>query len=231
MKKKLVFLTGAGVSAESGIATFRDGNGLWNNYKIEDVATYEAWLRNRKLVLDFYNMRRKDALNAQPNEAHRIMAELEQYFDVQIITQNVDNLHEKAGSKKVLHLHGELSKARSTKNADLIVEVEGWELNEGDLAPDGAQLRPHIVWFGEEVPMMYEAEKLVRKADIFAVVGTSLQVYPAAGLVYSVPSRSPRFVIDPHIPDFSFAENTHFYPEKASTGMSKLRDALLKSYL
>lgn len=229
--KKLVFLTGAGVSAESGIATFRDSGGLWSNYRVEDVATFEAWQKNRKLVLEFYNLRRKDAFNAQPNDAHRIIAELEQFFSVQVITQNVDNLHEKAGSTNILHLHGELFKARSTKNSKYVVDIDGCELNEGDIAPDGSQLRPHIVWFGEAVPMMAKAEKIVEKADLFAVVGTSLQVYPAANLVFSVPPVSPRFVIDPQIPEFSFSENTYFFAKKAGEGMKELRQILLNDYL
>ena len=229
--KKLVFLTGAGVSAESGISTFRDSGGLWNNYRIEDVATFEAWQKNRALVLEFYNMRRKDALKAEPNEAHLIIAELEKYFDVEVITQNVDNLHEKAGSTKILHLHGELFKARSTKNKNYVVEIDGWELKEGDKAPDGSQLRSHIVWFGEDVPMIYNAEKIAEKADIFAVVGTSLQVYPAAGLVFSVPKDSPRFVVDPHIPEFKFDANTQFFANKASEGMKELKKLLLDKYV
>ncbi|MDR6195087.1 NAD-dependent deacylase [Siphonobacter sp. SORGH_AS_0500] len=226
--KKLVVLSGAGISAESGIKTFRDSDGLWENYRIEDVATPEAWLRNPELVLDFYNQRRKQALTAEPNEAHRILADLQEHFDVQIITQNVDNLHERAGSKKVLHLHGELFKVRSTRNPELIYELDGWELKTGDLCEAGSQLRPHIVWFGEEVPAMMEAIPMCEEADIFVVVGTSLQVYPAAGLVDYVFSSVPVFVIDPQSPKVSRRKNVTFIQETASLGMQMLRSQLIQ---
>ncbi|PKK38388.1 NAD-dependent protein deacylase [Siphonobacter sp. SORGH_AS_0500] len=226
--KKLVVLSGAGISAESGIKTFRDSDGLWENYRIEDVATPEAWLRNPELVLDFYNQRRKQALTAEPNEAHRILADLQEHFDVQIITQNVDNLHERAGSKKVLHLHGELFKVRSTHNPELIYELDGWELKTGDLCEAGSQLRPHIVWFGEEVPAMIEAIPMCEEADIFVVVGTSLQVYPAAGLVDYVFSSVPVFVIDPQSPKVSRRKNVTYIQETASLGMQMLRSQLIQ---
>ena len=225
--KKLVVLSGAGISAESGIKTFRDSDGLWENYRVEEVATPEAWRRDPLLVLEFYNQRRKQALSSDPNEAHRILADLQNHFDVQIITQNVDNLHERAGSKKVLHLHGELFKVRSTTNPELIYELDGWELKAGDLCDEGSQLRPHIVWFGEEVPAMVEALPMCEEADIFVVVGTSLQVYPAAGLVDYVFSSVPIYVIDPQWPKVSRRKNVTYIQEKASTGMQILRNQLL----
>lgn len=231
VKKKLVVLSGAGISAESGIKTFRDSDGLWEGYSIEDVATPEGWQRNPKLVLDFYNERRKQGLVAQPNLAHLILAELEQYFDVHIITQNVDNLHEKAGSTNVLHLHGELFKARSTKNPKLVYDIDGWELKLGDTCELGSQLRPHIVWFHEEVPMMEPALKITENADIFIVVGTSLVVYPAAGLVYYVQPRVPIFVVDPKTPEMSGSTKyVTFIPETATVGMALLKEKLLREY-
>ncbi|TLV03123.1 SIR2 family NAD-dependent protein deacylase [Dyadobacter luticola] len=225
--KKLVVLSGAGISAESGISTFRDNGGLWDNYRIEDVATPEAWLRNQELVLDFYNQRRKQAESVKPNAAHYALAELENHFDVTIITQNVDNLHEVAGSSKVIHLHGELFKSRSTKNPDLVYEMKTWELKTGDLCEEGSQLRPHIVWFGEEVPMMAVAMDITEEADIFLVIGTSLAVYPAAGLVNYVAPGRPIFIVDPAQPEISLKKNMTFIQEKATTGM----DSLIKKYL
>jgi NAD-dependent deacetylase len=231
-RKKLVVLSGAGISAESGIKTFRDSDGLWEGYSIEDVATPEGWRKNPQLVLDFYNERRKQGLNAQPNAAHLILAELEQYFDVQIITQNVDNLHEKAGSKNVLHLHGELYQSRSTKDPKLVYDIDGWALNLGDKCELGSQLRPNIVWFHEEVPMIEPAVKLTQEADIFVVVGTSLVVYPAAGLVHYVPPRVPIFVIDPKTPEMSGSvKYVTFIPEKATVGMEIVKKTLLKEYM
>ena len=195
--KKIVVLTGAGMSAESGIRTFRDSNGLWEEHRVEDVATYEAWLRNQQLVLDFYNQRRKQLYEVTPNAGHTALVELEKKFEVQIITQNVDDLHERAGSAHVLHLHGELKKVRSTVDENLVYELPGWELKKGDLCEKGSQLRPHIVWFGEAVPMIEPAMELTAKADIFIVIGTSLNVYPAAGLVYYVKDQTPVYLIDP----------------------------------
>ncbi|NLF43459.1 MAG: NAD-dependent deacylase, partial [Bacteroidales bacterium] len=178
--KKVVVLSGAGISAESGIKTFRDSDGLWENHNVNDVATPQAWKRNPELVQQFYNERRKQLSEVKPNDAHYALVKLEEKYDVQVITQNVDDLHERAGSSKVLHLHGELKKARSTKDENLIYDIKGWELKMGDLCEKGSQLRPHIVWFGEAVPMIDTAALLSSKADIFIVVGTSLNVYPAA---------------------------------------------------
>lgn len=200
MKPHLVVASGAGMSAESGLKTFRDHDGLWENFRIEDVATPEAWRSDRALVLRFYNERRKALLQAQPNAGHKIIAAWEKNFQVSVITQNVDDLHERAGSSNVLHLHGELTKARSTADPDLVYPVEGWELKEGDRCEKGSQLRPHIVWFGEAVPLMAEAEEIVASADILVIVGTSLQVYPAAGLAWCAPDRARRFLIDPRPP-------------------------------
>ena len=199
MKKKLVVLTGAGISAESGLKTFRDGDGLWNGYNIEDVATPRAWKKNKQLVLDFYNMRRQDVLNTQPNAAHFGLAELEKDFDVTIITQNIDDLHERAGSSKVLHLHGEIFKMRSEANDTLIYEIQK-DILLGDVATDNAQLRPHIVWFEEPVPLIEEAANIAAAADIFVVIGTSLVVYPAAGLISYAPKFIPKFIVDRNIP-------------------------------
>lgn len=226
--RKLVVLTGAGISAESGIKTFRDSGGLWENHRIEDVATPEAWQRNPKLVLDFYNERRKQAIDSKPNHAHKVLVELEDYFDVSIITQNVDNLHEAAGSSNVIHLHGELFKSRSTKNPELVYDVEGTEVNLGDKCELGSQLRPHIVWFGEEVPMMTAAVEIAAQADIFIVIGTSLAVYPAAGLIHYVRPTKPVFIIDPVMPEVSLKKNMSFIQEKASLGAQMLKDRLLE---
>lgn len=227
MKKKLVVLSGAGMSAESGLRTFRDMGGLWENYRVEDVASPEGWAANPEVVLDFYNQRRKQAFEAQPNRGHEVLAELEEYFDVQIITQNVDGLHEKAGSTNVLHLHGELSKVRSVKNAELIYDIGADAIELGDLADDGAPLRPHIVWFGEMVPLIDAAADICLNADIFIVVGTSLQVYPAAGLVGYVGQNIPKFVIDPHTPDYRFnIKNLEFIQESAAVGLPVLAERL-----
>ena len=196
------------------------------------MATPEGWRKNPQLVLDFYNERRKQGLTAQPNTAHFILAELEQYFDVQIITQNVDNLHEKAGSTKVLHLHGQLYQSRSTKDPNLVYEMDGWKLNLGDKCELGSQLRPNIVWFHEEVPMIEPAAALTEKANIFIVVGTSLVVYPAAGLVYYVRPRAPIFVVDPKTPEMSGSTKyVTFIPEKATVGMAMLKEQLTADYL
>lgn len=199
-KKRLVVLTGAGMSAESGIPTFRGSDGLWEGFSIEEVASPQGWQKNRKVVLDFYNQRRKGIMAAQPNRGHEILAEMQSILDVQIITQNIDNLHERAGSKSVLHLHGEIMKARSTTNSNLIYDLTHWEIKEGDFCEMGSQLRPHIVWFGEAVPMMDEAMEIVASADILVIVGTSMVVYPAASLVHYAPEQAPVFCIDPTIP-------------------------------
>lgn len=219
--KRLVVLTGAGMSQESGLKTFRDMDGLWENYKVEDVASIDGWYRNPGLVQDFYNQRRKQLLDAKPNAGHNGIAELEKWFDVDVITQNVDDLHERAGSTKVLHLHGELRKVRSTADPDLIYTLEGWELKMGDRCERGSQLRPHIVWFGEAVPAMYEALPLVEEADIVVVIGSSLQVYPAANLVNYTKPGVPIFVIDPVRPQVYF-KNVTFIEEKASKGVEIL---------
>jgi len=225
MKKKIVVLSGAGISAESGISTFRDSGGLWEQHRIEDVATYEGWLKNRALVLDFYNQRRKQLHEVKPNTGHYELVRLEKDYDVHIITQNVDDLHERAGSKNVLHLHGELKKARSTVDDNYVVEIDGWELTEGMRCPQGGQLRPHIVWFGEAVPMIEPAIELCAQADYFIVVGTSLNVYPAAGLINYVPRKTPIYLIDPNDVQTNIA-NVTYIREPASTGVKKVADGL-----
>jgi len=227
MKPKLVVFTGAGISAESGIKTFRDTGGLWEEYKISDVATPQAWEKNKELVLDFYNKRRKQIIEASPNKAHHILVELEKKYDVQIITQNIDDFHERAGSKKVLHLHGEIVKSRSTLDPSLIYSVKNAELKIGDKCEKGSQLRPHIVWFGEMVPMIDQASFLAEKADIFAVVGTSLLVYPAAGLIDYTPSKIDKYLIDPSDVKINGIENLTVIKEKASIGLTILAEKLL----
>ena len=199
-KPKLVVLSGAGMSAESGIATFSGADGLWEGHCVEEVASPEGFEANPELVLEFYNLRRRQIVDAQPNEGHLALARLESLFDVCIVTQNVDDLHERAGSTCVMHLHGEIRKARSTQREDLVLDLPGTELNLGDVGPDGAQLRPHIVWFGEVVPLIDAAMDVVASADVVIVVGTSLQVYPAAGLVGYAPPHAPIHVVDPHTP-------------------------------
>ncbi|MBO4752092.1 MAG: NAD-dependent deacylase [Bacteroidales bacterium] len=223
--KKVVILTGAGISAESGIKTFRDSDGLWEEYRVEDVATYDAYVRDPKLVLDFYNARRREVFKAKPNEGHRQLVRLEEKYDVRIITQNIDNLHEQAGSSHVLHLHGELTKARSDKDDNLIVEIGDREIHLGDKAPDGAQLRPHIVWFGEAVPNIEPAAALCEEADYFVVIGTSMNVYPAAGLIHYVPRTSPCWLVDPKAVPIS--RQITIVQEKAGTGVKKVVDELL----
>lgn len=226
----LVVLTGSGISAESGLKTFRDMGGLWERYDIKEVASPEAWEKDPELVLRFYNERRRQLLEAEPNEGHKILAELEHYFDVQIVTQNIDDLHERAGSSKVLHLHGELRKARSTGDPDLIYNIEGVELNLGDQCEKGYQLRPHVVWFGEPVPVIGEATSLTRQADILAIIGTSLTVYPAAGLVNCADENCLVYVVDPNGVKPFGKDNTHLIREKAVAGVKKLKEALLKNY-
>lgn len=219
MKKNLVIFSGAGVSAESGLKTFRDTGGLWEEFRIEDVATPEAWLKDRSLVTQFYNLRRKQVMDAQPNEAHRILADLENKFNVQIITQNIDDLHERAGSKNVLHLHGEIMKLRSTVDPKLIYQAKHWEVKLGDNCEKGSQLRPHIVWFGEMVPEMDNAILLAEKADIFVVIGTSLNVYPAAGILNYAPATSPKWLIDPGDFSLDYVTNLKHIKQVASLGM------------
>lgn len=221
-KPKLVVITGAGISQESGIKTFRDSGGLWEGHDIMEVASIEGWLKNPEKVLQFYNLRRENVRAAQPNKAHSLLAELEKDFDVTIITQNIDDLHERAGSKKVIHLHGEITKGQSNKQSDLVVELSKKDINMGDLAPDGSQLRPHVVWFGEAVPKMSEAAEIVAQADVLLVIGTSLVVYPAASLVGYVPEGVPVYVIDPVKPEAIYTFNEVVYiTEKASTGTAK----------
>src|SRR5450432_1817517 len=217
-KKKLVVLTGAGISAESGLKTFRDSDGLWEGYEVTDVATPGAWRRDPQLVLDFYNYRRRDVATADPNAAHFGLAALERDFDVHIITQNIDDLHERAGSTRVLHLHGEIFKMRSEEDESLIYEIRE-DIRLGQLADDGAQLRPHIVWFEEPVPMIGAAVPLVRSADIFVVVGTSLVVYPAAGLVDFASRMIPKFIVDKKIPYISAIQNLTTIEQPASLGI------------
>ncbi len=224
--KKLIVLTGAGISAESGLRTFRDMGGLWEEYDVMEVASPEGWLRNRELVLRFYNERRKQLLEAEPNEGHKGLARLEKQFDVQIITQNIDDLHERAGSSKVLHLHGEIRKAQSTVDPSLVYEIGGWELNPGDKCEKGSQLRPHVVWFGEPVPAIEEAARMVEQADIFAVIGTSLNVYPAAGLVDYTRPDVPIFLIDPNNVPVWVKRRVEFIKEKASVGVGILEKKL-----
>jgi NAD-dependent deacetylase len=225
-KQKLVVLSGAGISAESGIKTFRDSDGLWMGYNIEDVATPRAFAKNPQLVLDFYNQRRIDVQKAEPNAAHKALAALEAFFDVVIITQNIDDLHERGGSSNIIHLHGEILKMRSTKNESLIYPIIG-DIMLGDLAEDGAQLRPHIVWFEEAVPMMEIAAKETYNADIFVVIGTSLQVYPAAGLMNYVELDKPKYVIDKKIPDLTGAyRNLHLIEKPATEGVAALAKML-----
>jgi len=229
--KKIVVLSGAGISAESGLKTFRDSGGLWEGYDVMEVASPEGWAKNPELVLDFYNQRRKQALTAEPNEGHMIIAELEKYFNVSVVTQNIDKLHEKAGSSHVIHLHGEIFQARSTLDPNLVYDIEGWELKLGDKCEKGSQLRPNIVWFGEMVPMMEVAVEEAISADIFIVIGTSLQVYPAAGLVEYTRKFIPIFVIDPNMPNIGHRHNLFLIEEKGSAGMRKVKDQLLKNYL
>lgn len=224
--KKLVVLTGAGISAESGIPTFRDADGLWEGFDVMEVATPEGWRKNPALVLDFYNQRRKRALEVKPNLGHEILATLEDQFDVVIITQNVDNLHERAGSTQVIHLHGSLFESRSSVDESLIYPIEGWALNVGDKCSKGSQLRPNIVWFGEMVPLMEIAARHAAQADVFLVVGTSMAVYPAAGLINYVRFDVPKFLVDPKVPDLHSIPGVHAIAEKAGTGMEKVKTLL-----
>lgn len=226
-KKKLVVLSGAGISAESGLRTFREMGGLWEEYDVMEVASPQAWEKDPELVTRFYNERRKQLLNCEPNDGHLILHELEKQFDVDIITQNVDDLHERAGSTKILHLHGELIKARSTVDENLIYKLNNWELTSNSKCEKGSRLRPHIVWFGEAVPAISEAAEIVSKADILVIVGTSMNVYPAAGLIDYAPSKCPIYIIDPNDVNMSSYGNRTFIKEKASSGMRKLMEILV----
>jgi len=229
--KKLVVFTGAGISQESGIKTFRDSGGLWEDYNISDVCSPDAWKKDPELVLDFYNKRRKQALKAKPNRAHEIIAELEKHFDVQIITQNIDDLHERAGSTNVLHLHGEITKARSIGTGK-VNTIGNKSIFLNDLCDDGHQLRPHIVWFGEDVPNMLIAEDIVKTAAIFLIIGSSLNVYPAAGLVYQTPEDCPKYLVDPSIDiEAKSINNLTMINEKATIGLAIVASILEKEYL
>ena len=227
MKKKLIVLTGAGISAESGISTFRDANGLWRNHRIEEVASPVAWHNNPGLVLEFYNLRRKQLFEVNPNAAHLALVSLEKHYEVVVVTQNVDDLHERAGSRNVLHLHGELKKARSTRDPQRVYELKHWELKLGDLCELGSQLRPHIVWFGEEVPAFQEAVQLVAEAGLLLVIGTSLQVYPAAGLLAYAPANCRIWLIDPTATPGYAVPNLTTLREKATTGVPSLVSSLI----
>jgi len=227
MTKKLIVLSGAGISAESGLKTFRDSDGLWEGYDVNEVATPGGWKKNPALVLEFYNMRRNNVRDASPNAAHQALAELERYFEVQIITQNIDDLHERAGSTRVLHLHGEIFKMRSELNERDVYPIRE-DINFGDKAPDGGQLRPHIVWFEEPVPLIVDASRLVRKADIFVIIGTSLAVYPAAGLIDFASPEIPKFIVDKNIPYTRGIQNLYAIQKPATEGVGELKEQLMK---
>lgn len=227
MNKRITILSGAGISAESGISTFRDSNGLWEQHRIEDVATPEAWERNPQLVLEFYNLRRKQLMEVQPNAAHYAITDLQKKFDVNVITQNVDDLHERAGNNAVLHLHGELKKVRSTAYPFQVYDLDSWQLVMGDVCESGHQLRPHIVWFGEEVPNMQVAAQLVSESDAVIIVGTSLNVYPAAGLYQYAKTDCPIWIIDPKADELSYPSSITPISEKAGAALPRLVQSLL----
>ena len=229
MKKNIVILTGAGISQESGLKTFRDSDGLWMGYDVYEVASPGGWKKNPKLVLDFYNQRRQEVAKTSPNTAHKIIFQLEELFNVTIITQNIDNLHEQAGSKNVFHLHGEIFKMRSEKDENHFYEIKE-DIHFGDKAPDGFQLRPHVVWFGEPVPFILEARKIMPGADIFILVGTSLQVYPASGLIDFLPLGIPKFIIDKNPPHIPAHHNFHVIKNSATEGMKELEKLLMIEY-
>ncbi len=224
---QITILTGAGISAESGIPTFRGTGGLWEGQRVEDVATHEAWLRDKQFVLDFYNQRRQAVKKAQPNKAHLALAALQKHHHIQIITQNIDDLHERAGSENVMHLHGEIFKSRSERNNNLI-SICNDDINLGDVAEDGAQLRPHIVWFGEEVPMLEPAIALTELSDIVVIIGTSMLVYPAASLLHYAPEGTPIYIINPQIPDMQKKSNYTFIEKNASDGVEEFIADILK---
>jgi NAD-dependent deacetylase len=224
--QKIVILTGAGISAESGLKTFRDSDGLWEGYNIEDVATPQAWQRNPEMVQDFYNQRRKSVIEAQPNAAHLALAKLQDQYDVTIITQNIDDLHERAGSKNVVHLHGIITRSQSSLNPALTYPINGWEIKMDEVCELGSPLRAHVVWFGEDVPMIGKAAEICSTADIFILVGTSLAVYPAAGLIDYVPDNVPKYIVDPHIPQ-TRSTSVIRIEEKATVGVPQLVDKLL----
>jgi NAD-dependent deacetylase len=227
--KKIVVLTGAGISAESGLKTFRDSDGLWEGYDVQKVAKPEAWRQNPQLVQDFYNMRRKDVLAANPNAAHLALGELESKYDVTIVTQNIDDLHERGGSSNVMHLHGIITRSQSSINPALTYPINGWELKMGETCELGSQLRAHVVWFGEDVPMIIPASRVCQQADIFILIGSSLAVYPAAGLIIYVHYVVPKYIIDPNIPDINRIKNMIKIEEKATVGVPELVRRLLTS--
>lgn len=227
MKPKIVVLTGAGISAESGLSTFRDSDGLWEGYNVNDVCTPEAWDRDPELVQNFYNMIRKSVLKATPNDAHKALVELEKKYRVVIVTQNIDDLHERAGSSNVIHLHGLITQSRSSIDPSLIYDIEGWELKMGEKCERGSQLRPHVVWFGEPVPMIERAATECADAHIFIIIGTSLVVYPAAGLIHYVPAGARKILIDPRVPSVSGVTGLEVYAEKAGDGVPKVVEKLL----
>jgi NAD-dependent deacetylase len=224
--KKLVVLTGAGMSAESGLRTFREMGGLWEEHDVYEVASPGGWQRDRSMVLRFYNERRKQLLETHPNQGHLDLVKLEKNFEVWIVTQNVDDLHERAGSSRILHLHGELRKSRSTRDPDIVYDIEGWELKEGDLCELGSQLRPHVVWFGEAVPAIEEAARVVGRADIFVIIGTSMNVYPAAGLINYVPAHAPIYIIDPNEVPVAGNPRIKVIRKKAGEGVHKLMEEI-----
>ncbi|MET0572358.1 MAG: Sir2 family NAD-dependent protein deacetylase [Pedobacter agri] len=226
---KIVVLTGAGISAESGLKTFRDSDGLWEGYHIHDVATPEAWERNPGLVQEFYNERRRQVLAAQPNQAHQILAELEANFDIEIITQNIDDLHERAGSTKVTHLHGIITRSQSDRKSNLTYSIEGSDINMGELCELGSQLRPHVVWFGEAVPMIEVAADICQQADVFVLIGTSLAVYPAAGLIDFIPKGVTKYIIDPRTPDVKRYQNVIAIEKNAVQGVAEFKHMLLNA--
>jgi NAD-dependent deacetylase len=227
--KKIIVLTGAGISAESGISTFRDSGGLWEKHRIEDVATFSAWQKNMELVLRFYNQRRRQLAEVKPNDAHFALAKLENKYDVQIITQNVDDLHERGGSTKILHLHGEMIKARSTADENLVYNIGYKDINIGDKCEMGSQLRPHIVWFGEAVPNILVASEMTAQADILIIVGTSLNVYPAAGLINYTPPACQKYLIDPKADDIKLPRGWSVFAKNAGVGVPELVSVLLNS--
>jgi len=227
--EKVVVLTGAGMSADSGLKTFRDSDGLWEGYDIEDVATPQAWEKDKQLVLDFYNDRRVQSYSVEPNKGHEAIARLEDKYDVTIITQNVDKLHERAGSTHVLHLHGQLSKVRSERDSSLVYDIGGDTIKLGDTADDGAQLRPHVVWFGEPVPNMNKAAEIVPRADILIVIGTSLVVYPAAGLVDLTSGDISKYIIDPSKPELSDYSGWKHIQRRSAVGTPELVEELLSN--
>jgi NAD-dependent deacetylase len=224
--KKLVVLTGAGMSAESGLRTFREMGGLWEEHDVYEVASPGGWQRDRSMVLRFYNERRKQLLETRPNRGHIGLVELEKDFEVWIVTQNVDDLHERAGSSRILHLHGELRKSRSTEDPNLVYDIEGWKLEEGDLCEKGSQLRPHVVWFGESVPAIEEAASVVSSADIFVIIGTSMNVYPAAGLINYVPGTAPIYVIDPNEVSIAGHSRIRVIQKNAGQGVQLLKEEI-----